>query len=174
MLLTLFNIVYVFIAVAMTILILLQRGAGAQAGSGFGAGASGTVFGARGASNFLSRSTAVLALIFFVLSLAMAWYLKNAGTPSPTNDDLGVMGALATPKATEPAAPTGTVTSAPAASDVPAAPATRTSSPATGSKKPVIPTLSNILAPLPVPAPAETKAETKKDEAKKDPPAAKH
>jgi protein translocase SecG subunit len=74
MVLTLFNIVYVLIAIAMAILILLQRGAGAQAGSGFGAGASGTVFGARGASNFLSRSTAILATIFFLLSLTMAWH----------------------------------------------------------------------------------------------------
>ena len=71
MLLNLFNVVYVLVAIGMIVLILLQRGAGAQAGSGFGGGASGTVFGARGAATFLSRSTAVLAGLFFLLSLVM-------------------------------------------------------------------------------------------------------
>jgi len=65
------NVFYVLIAVAMIVLILLQRGAGAAAGSGFGGGASATVFGARGSANFLSRSTAVLAALFFLLSLGM-------------------------------------------------------------------------------------------------------
>src|SRR5690606_39769580 len=55
MLMLILNVVYVLVAIAMIVLILLQRGAGAAAGSGFGAGASGTVFGARGASNFLSK-----------------------------------------------------------------------------------------------------------------------
>src|SRR5919197_2917986 len=67
------NVIYVLIAIAMIALILMQRGARAQAGSGFGAGASGTVFGARGASNFLSKSTKWLAVAFFVISLFMAW-----------------------------------------------------------------------------------------------------
>ncbi|MBS0514929.1 MAG: preprotein translocase subunit SecG [Proteobacteria bacterium] len=134
MVLTLFNILYVLIAVAMTILILLQRGAGAQAGSGFGGGASGTVFGSRGASNFLSRSTAILATIFFLLSLAMAWYLKNAGTIK-TADDLGVMGALDTPKATVPATPAATT-------DIPAAPATGPVVPATKSDVPAAPAVT--------------------------------
>src|SRR5512147_820711 len=92
MLLTLFNVVYVLVAIAMSVLILLQRGAGAQAGSGFGSGASATVFGARGAANFLSRSTAILAGLFFVLSLTMGVYLGHAGASRPA-DDLGVMGA---------------------------------------------------------------------------------
>ena len=53
--------------------VLLQRGKGADAGAGFGAGASGTVFGARGSANFLSRSTAVLAMLFFSTSLGLAY-----------------------------------------------------------------------------------------------------
>jgi preprotein translocase subunit SecG len=92
MILTLANVIYVLVAVAMIALILLQRGAGAAAGSGFGAGASATVFGARGASNFLSKSTAILAAIFFILSLGMAMYAtKLAGTTAPVDDDLGLM-----------------------------------------------------------------------------------
>lgn len=66
MILTLANVFYVLVAVAMIALILFQRGSGASAGAGFGAGASATVFGARGASNFLSKSTAILAVLFFI------------------------------------------------------------------------------------------------------------
>ncbi|MBU0789050.1 MAG: preprotein translocase subunit SecG, partial [Gammaproteobacteria bacterium] len=65
-------IVQVLIAIGLVTLILLQHGKGADAGAAFGAGASGTVFGARGASNFLSRATAWLATGFFVISLALA------------------------------------------------------------------------------------------------------
>jgi len=92
MLYTLFNVVYVLVAVAMTALILLQQGDGAAAGSGFGAGASGTVFGARGSANFLSKSTAVLAAIFFLMSLGMAVYMHKAAGPSTAADDTGIMG----------------------------------------------------------------------------------
>lgn len=53
-------------------LILLQRGKGAEAGAAFGAGASGTVFGAAGSSNFLSRTTAILATLFIINSLVLA------------------------------------------------------------------------------------------------------
>ncbi|MFA5685301.1 MAG: preprotein translocase subunit SecG [Lysobacteraceae bacterium] len=94
MLLTLVNVFYVLVAVAMVVLILLQRGSGAAAGSGFGGGASATVFGARGSANFLSKSTAVLAAIFFVLSLGMAVYASRSSTVAPAVDDLGVMGGL--------------------------------------------------------------------------------
>ena len=73
MLLTILNVVYVLIAIAMVALILMQRGAGAQAGSGFGAGASATLFGSRGAGNFLSKSTKWLAIAFFAISLFMGY-----------------------------------------------------------------------------------------------------
>jgi preprotein translocase subunit SecG len=126
MLLTLFNVVYVLVAIGMTVLILLQRGAGAQAGSGFGGGASGTVFGARGATTFLSRSTGVLAGLFFLLSLVMGIYLHNTGTQQPA-DDLGVMSGVETAAPKAPAAPAG--------GDVPAAPAAAAANDA--SDKPV-------------------------------------
>ncbi|WP_300616732.1 preprotein translocase subunit SecG [Dokdonella sp.] len=91
------NILYVLIAIAMIVLILLQRGAGAAAGSGFGGGASATVFGARGSANFLSRSTAVLAGLFFLLSLGMGIYASRSGAPSIAADDLGLMSGVAAP-----------------------------------------------------------------------------
>jgi preprotein translocase subunit SecG len=97
MLLTIANIAFFLVAVAMIVLILLQRGQGAAAGSGFGAGASATVFGARGSANFLSRSTAALAGLFFVISLGMAMYANRMARPAPAADDLGVMGSLAVP-----------------------------------------------------------------------------
>src|SRR5450631_3734710 len=65
--------VQVISSAAIMGLVLLQRGKGADAGAGFGAGASGTVFGARGASTALSRATAILAAIFMVTSLSLAY-----------------------------------------------------------------------------------------------------
>jgi preprotein translocase subunit SecG len=66
-------VIHVLIAAMIVGLVLVQRGKGADAGAGFGAGASGTVFGARGSANFLSRSTGVLALLFFCTSLGLAY-----------------------------------------------------------------------------------------------------
>ncbi|MET0659971.1 MAG: preprotein translocase subunit SecG [Steroidobacteraceae bacterium] len=74
-------IVHVLLAVGIVGLVLLQRGKGADAGAGFGAGASGTVFGARGSASFLSRTTATLAALFFVTSLALA-YMGGRATPA--------------------------------------------------------------------------------------------
>ena len=123
------NIFYVLIAIAMTVLILLQRGAGADAGSGFGGGASATVFGARGSANFLSRSTAVLAGLFFLLSLGMGMYLGRAGPDVRAVNDLGVMSGVAAPAKPAPAvAPADTAPSptAPAVSPDKPAPASAT------------------------------------------------
>lgn len=90
MLMTILNVIYVLVAIAIIALVLMQRGTGAAAGSGFGAGASGTVFGSRGASNFLSKSTKWLAVAFFGISLFMAWYATHSARPV-LNQDLGVM-----------------------------------------------------------------------------------
>src|SRR5690606_38636030 len=124
MLILILNVVYVLLAIAMIALILMQRGAGAQAGSGFGGGASATVFGARGASNFLSKSTKWLAVAFFVIALFMAWHATHRATSqAPAQQDLGVMSQV---PATPPPAETGEVPAAPAAAaggqSVPAAP----------------------------------------------------
>src|SRR6186713_2098581 len=84
-------VLFVLVAISMIVLILLQRGAGAQAGSGFGAGASATVFGARGSANFLSTSTKWLAVVFFAMSLGMAWNASRTIDAPKIEDDLGVM-----------------------------------------------------------------------------------
>ena len=66
-------VLHVLIALAIIGLVLLQHGKGADMGSGFGGGASGSLFGATGSANFLSRATAVLATIFFLTSLGLAY-----------------------------------------------------------------------------------------------------
>ncbi len=60
------------LAIGIIGLVLMQHGKGADAGAAFGSGASGTVFGSRGSANFLSRSTGILAALFFIVSLALA------------------------------------------------------------------------------------------------------
>jgi len=70
-------IAHVLIAASIIGLVMLQKGKGADAGAGFGAGASGTVFGARGSANFLSRSTAIMAALFFATSLGLAYLNRN-------------------------------------------------------------------------------------------------
>ena len=69
-------LVHILIAVALCVLVLLQHGKGADMGASFGGGASGSLFGASGSANFMSRATAVLAALFFLTSLCLA-YLAN-------------------------------------------------------------------------------------------------
>jgi preprotein translocase subunit SecG len=133
----LLNVVFVLVAVSMIALILLQRGAGAQAGSGFGAGASATVFGARGSANFLSSATKWLAVVFFGLTLFMAWQASHEAGKS-NDQDLGVMAQLPTETAPKPTpAPSNSLPAAPA---LPTAPASAPAAP--------------IIAPAPNTAPA--------------------
>ncbi len=77
-------VAHTLIALAVIALVLLQRGKGADAGAAFGAGASGTVFGSRGSASFFSRATAVLATLFFVSSLGLA-YLSSQQSTAPTS-----------------------------------------------------------------------------------------
>ena len=85
---TMLLISHVLISAGIIALVLLQRGKGADAGAAFGSGSSGTVFGAKGAANFLSRSTAVLATLFFVTSLSLA-YLGSQRQESTSLMDAG-------------------------------------------------------------------------------------
>jgi preprotein translocase subunit SecG len=83
------NIFHVLVAIALIAFVLIQRGQGATAGAAFGSGASGTVFGSRGAGNFLSRSTWVLATLFCTISLTMAVLVSRIMEAPET--DLGVV-----------------------------------------------------------------------------------
>ncbi|OGT84791.1 MAG: preprotein translocase subunit SecG [Gammaproteobacteria bacterium RIFCSPLOWO2_02_FULL_61_13] len=74
---TVLMVVQVLTAMTLIGFILIQQGKGADAGAAFGSGASATVFGARGSGNFLSRTTSVLATVFLINSLALAWIAKE-------------------------------------------------------------------------------------------------
>jgi len=79
---------HVLIAIAIIALILLQQGKGADAGAAFGSGASGTVFGARGSASFLSRATAILAALFFVTSLTLAYLASSSSKAGSVVDNV--------------------------------------------------------------------------------------
>ena len=64
-------------AIGVIVLVLFQHGKGADMGAAFGSGASGSLFGSAGSANFLSRTTAVLAAVFFVTSLSLAFIASN-------------------------------------------------------------------------------------------------
>ena len=68
---------HIIVAIVMIGLILIQHGKGADAGASFGAGSSGTVFGAAGSANFLTRATAVMAVTFFITSLTLAVHARK-------------------------------------------------------------------------------------------------
>ncbi|MGM0593636.1 MAG: preprotein translocase subunit SecG [Pseudomonadota bacterium] len=83
---TVILIVHVLAAVGLVGLILLQQGKGADMGAAFGSGASSTVFGSQGSASFLTRGTAILATLFFLTSLSLA-YFTNQGVPSKSVTD---------------------------------------------------------------------------------------
>jgi len=88
---TILVVLHLFLAIGLIGLVLMQHGKGADAGAAFGSGASGTVFGASGAANFLSRTTALLATLFFVTSLALAWFAMQ------TTEQTGLMDSAPAP-----------------------------------------------------------------------------
>jgi preprotein translocase subunit SecG len=107
MLHSLLMVIHVFCAASIVALVLVQRGKGADAGAGFGAGASGTVFGARGAGTALSRATAILAAVFMITSLSLAYMGTRAAAPASILDELSQQDAAPTLPPAAPAAPAG-------------------------------------------------------------------
>ena len=74
-------VVQVLLSISLIVLILMQHGKGADAGAAFGSGASATVFGARGSGNFLTRMTGIIALLFFLVCLSLAYVSSNRAAP---------------------------------------------------------------------------------------------
>ena len=97
---TLVWVVHIIVAIALIALVLLQHGKGADMGAAFGSGSSGSLFGASGSANFLSRSTAVLASLFFLTSLGLAYFGLQQHKPAAS-----VLDRTAVPATTQPAAP---------------------------------------------------------------------
>ncbi len=115
---TVLVVVQVLVAVALIGLVLIQHGKGADAGAAFGSGASGTVFGARGAANFLTRTTAWLAAAFFASSLGLAYLVGNrTGGGGSVTDTVEAPAPVTTAPAAsgEPVVPPAAPTDAPAA-----------------------------------------------------------
>jgi preprotein translocase subunit SecG len=83
-------VLHVLAALAVCGFVLLQHGKGADMGAAFGSGSSGSLFGAAGSANFLSRTTAILATVFFVTSVALTWFGSQQGVPQGVMDK-GVM-----------------------------------------------------------------------------------
>ena len=112
-------VVHILVAGMIIGLVLLQRGKGAEAGTGFGAGASGTVFGARGSANFLSRATGILATVFFITSLTLAYLSTQRAAPTSLLD---TPAQTAPAPQNQPSAPPQGATPAPGATDLPQLP----------------------------------------------------
>jgi len=85
---TVLNVFHLFLAIGLVGLVLIQHGKGADAGAGFGSGASATVFGARGSGSFLSRATAALATLFFLTSMALAYFASQVEQPEGLMEDV--------------------------------------------------------------------------------------
>ena len=111
-------VIHVLLAIGLITLILLQHGKGADAGAAFGSGASSTVFGSQGSTSFLSRTTAILAALFFVVSLTLA-ILAHRKT-----EEASVTEKFATPPVSEVPAPESV-------SEVPPVPGAEQEQPAT-------------------------------------------
>jgi preprotein translocase subunit SecG len=136
---TLLIVVQVVSAITIIVLVLLQHGKGADMGAAFGGGASGSLFGATGSANFLSRSTAAVATVFFVATLGLAYTGTAVRRPAP--DAGGVM-----------SVPQG-IPSAPAPKDVPS-PASQIPGSAPAGSAPTAP----VGAPAATGAPAPAKS----------------
>jgi preprotein translocase subunit SecG len=96
--------VQVISAIGIIVLVLLQQGKGADMGAAFGSGSSGSLFGASGSANFLSRMTAVLATIFFIATLGISLIATKNQAPSGAGS---VMEASEVPTGVPAPAPTG-------------------------------------------------------------------
>ena len=122
--------IHVLVAVAIIALVLVQHGKGADAGAAFGGGgggASGSLFGSRGSSNFLSRTTAILATVFFLTSLSLTYLYSKSAEPTSVTDRVMQESSQPAEEATEtlPLTPTENTQSG----DVPALPGAEDSSP---------------------------------------------
>ncbi len=145
---TLLIVVQVVSAISIIVLVLLQHGKGADMGAAFGGGASGSLFGATGSANFLSRSTAAVATVFFIATLGLAYTGTEIRRPAP---DAG--GVMSVPQGAPSAPSVPSVPSAPAPKDVPS-PASQIPGSAPASSAPAAPA---GVPPAPgAPAPAKS------------------
>lgn len=96
-------VIFLLVAIGLVAMVMLQQGKGADMGASFGAGASGTLFGSSGSGNFMTRMTAVLATLFFVISLILGNLSSNQSKKGSEWENLGQP--VKTEQTTAPAAP---------------------------------------------------------------------
>jgi preprotein translocase subunit SecG len=101
---TLVWVVHIVAAIVLVVLVLMQHGKGADMGAAFGSGSAGSLFGASGSANFLSRSTAIAAAVFFVTSLSLTYMYSHAGKQQGVMDKVDASKIQSKPV---PAAPIG-------------------------------------------------------------------
>ena len=128
---TILTVLQLFLSLGLIGLVLIQHGKGADAGAAFGSGASATVFGARGSGNFLSRTTAILAALFFITSIALGYYAAQGGRQAGIMDGVEAL-----------------QVEAPAVSEVPLAPPTGTA----GEAMPMVPGSAVPAPDMPLPS----------------------
>ena len=116
-------VLHVLAALAVCGFVLLQHGKGADMGAAFGSGSSGSLFGSAGSANFLSRTTAVLATVFFLTSITLTWFGSQTGAPQGVMEKGVMERALPAKPSDVPAPKSSEVPSAPAAAGANAAPA---------------------------------------------------
>ena len=148
---TILIVLHLLLALGLIGLVLMQHGKGADAGAAFGSGASATVFGARGSANFLSRATAILAGLFFVTSLSLAFVAMRSveqpglmdgaadtGAPAAIESiEVEPSTAVPAPATDKPAVPE--VQSSGATNDLPVVPDTRPEVGTEAADAPVVP-----------------------------------
>ncbi len=105
---TLVWVVHIIVAIGVIALVLLQHGKGADMGAAFGSGSAGSLFGSTGSANFLSRSTGILATLFFLSSLGLAYFGLQQHKPSSVIDRAAVPVTAAQPAAPAPTPGQGT------------------------------------------------------------------
>jgi len=94
---TVLTVVHVVLTLALIGLVLIQKGKGADIGAAFGGGASNTVFGSQGSASFLTRATAVVATLFFVISLSLAYLASQSIHEASVTDSIGIDGVVDVP-----------------------------------------------------------------------------
>ncbi|WP_220267391.1 preprotein translocase subunit SecG [Enterobacter sp. Colony194] len=102
-------VVFLIVAIGLVGLIMLQQGKGADMGASFGAGASGTLFGSSGSGNFMTRMTAILATLFFIISLALGNINSNKTNKGSEWDNLNAPAQTEKVQEAAPAKPTSDI-----------------------------------------------------------------
>jgi len=143
--------VHVLVGISVIGLVLLQHGKGADMGAAFGSGASGSLFGATGSANFLSRITAVLATVFFLTSLTLTYMASNKPKAPTSVMDAVVQPAVAPAKTEVPAVPAKAEVPAAAKASVPAVAPAKPAAPAASAKTavPAAPTSGSKAGEIP-------------------------